>query len=217
LARYAYTDYLQPFAFWLFDLAPIELVGLPIFNPLLGFTSISAPDINGEDFPIYEGNWFFQRSVIRRAAVPSIALRRGATFSDSDFYRWMISGLTGNIAITTGYTYRRDLMLVHFFARNPIPLGASAQVAVSDALANQTYGPFEFAARVPAKAYMLHDCTPLSWKSGNDFDAQDGSVSIAEVVINCEMVEEISLSGSISGAVGALASTAVSAASAILG
>jgi len=208
MARPVFTDYLQSFPFWMMDIAPIGNLALPIFNPILGFTSVSAPEIQVDEYPIRPGNWFFERKVVHRATISSFVARRGVTFYDSDFWRWTMTGITGGIAYSNivGASYRRTFMLVHFFARNPLSLGYSAlgdlgsdkaqQVtAGAAAAAAQGVGPFEFASRVPAKAYLLKGCTPLKWRSGNDFDATDGSVSIAELDFSCELIEEVSLVG----------------------
>jgi hypothetical protein len=57
-------------------------------------------------------------------------------------------------------------------------------------------GPFEFIERVPAKAWFLHECVPTRFKSGGDFDARSGEISIAELDLIPEMIEEISLASS---------------------
>lgn len=54
--------------------------------------------------------------------------------------------------------------------------------------------PVEFAPRLPAKAWKLKKCIPTRWKGGGDFDAMSGDVSIAEMEIAPERIEELSLS-----------------------
>lgn len=54
-------------------------------------------------------------------------------------------------------------------------------------------GPFEFAARVPAKAWILKSCIPVRWKSGNDFDAQSNTISIGELELAVEIIEEFAM------------------------
>jgi len=216
MARLALTDYLQNFCFWLMDVAPIGQCAAPIFNPLLGFTAISAPNMNLENFSVREGNWYFERHIVRRASYGQFSMRRGATYSDSDFWRWAMAGLTGGTSFSVGGTYRRTFMLIHFFAHNPLVgiensylQGVSkGAFSIAQNVSKVAYGPFEFAARVPAKAYMLKGCVPLAWRSGGDFDATDGSVSIAELDFSCEMVQEISLAGSLSGIAGTAAGVA---------
>ena len=235
MARSIFSDYLQVFPFWLLDIAPIEGASLPIFNPISGFSSITAPGMTLETYEVNEGNGLFHKNVIRKGSIEPMTLTRGVTFWDSDFYRWSVAGLTGdptgfqtrNIPLLSigGVTPRRNLMLVHFFARYPgliaaglsagvmaggipsvgalgagVSIGLSAGINVAGAVAASALGtlgigPFEFAPRIPAKAWLLHDCIPTRFKSGSDFDAASGDISIAEIEIQPEMIEEISLAG----------------------
>jgi len=164
---------------------------------------------------ITEGNWHFRRKVIKKVEVDSITVTRGVTFFDSDFWRWAVASITGNpennqLSIG-GPTPRRNLLLIQFFARNPLSgapgsaiaaaatgliteAGVATVGAVSASVGGLTgFGPFEFAPRLPAKAWLLHDCIPTRFKSGSDFDAASGDVSIAEIEFAPEMFEEISL------------------------
>jgi hypothetical protein len=129
MARSNLTDYLQNYPFWLMDIAPIEPLAVPLFTPLLGFSSITAPEINVEIQDITEANWFFKRKVVKSADTSNMTLMRASKWYDDNFYRWMLAALTGNtggrgarhaLAIG-GATPRRDLLLVHFLSRSPIP------------------------------------------------------------------------------------------------
>jgi phage tail-like protein len=239
MARTAFSDFLQVYPFWLFDVAPIEGISLPIFNPLSGFSTITAPGVTHEMFDITEGNWHFRRKVIKKADIEAMTLTRGVTFFDSDFWRWMVAGLTGdpqgfqirsafNAISIGGPTPRRTLVLIQFFARNPIgstSITGAAQTAAVAANAglitantpgnfgkavvgslaggagvagfvgggNAAFGPFEFTVRMPAKAWILHDCLPVRYKAGGDFDASASDISIQELEIQPEMIEELSL------------------------
>lgn len=228
MARTAFSDFLQVHPFWLFDVAPIEGISVPIFNPLSGFASITAPGLTFETYDVSEANSYFRKKVIKKADVEPITLTRGVTFFDSDFWRWSIAGLTGdpagfqirslfNTLSIGGPTPRRNLILIQFFARNPLsasvggalaaanagiitanlpPLGAAivGGVAALGAVGfNASFGPFEFTPRLPAKAWILHDCIPIRYKAGSDFDARSGEVSIAELEFQPEMIEELSL------------------------
>lgn len=231
MARSLFRDYLQVHSFWLLDVAPIEGLALPIFTPLAGFSEITAPGMSFEMYDITEGNWLFRKKVVKKADIDMMTLTRGVTFWDSDFYKWSMAALTGNtsgvnvggvqVGGVGGVTPRRNLMLVHFFARYPGDLAAgiagglitagaiqsvgavsggngvntavgAARVAAQAAAAS--FGPADVAAHVPARAWMLYDCIPTRFKSGGDFDAKNGDVSIAELDIQPEMIEEISLS-----------------------
>lgn len=257
MARHVFTDYLQSHPFWMMDVTFIN-AGLPVFNPILGFASITAPEITLETQEIAESNWLFNRIVIKRGSIGSFSIQRGVTFADSDFWQWTMEALSGGLHQYTAsvrLTYRRDLLLVHFFARNPMGLqdpaaaynlevmlktaeesavysignvlaargivnpltGNNNSIAetVSTALSPKivpAIGPFGFALRVPARAYLLRHCIPVRHKAGSDYNAADASVSIAELDFACEAIEEVSLSGilkgALSGVVGGIANTA---------
>lgn len=206
MARAAFTDYLQAFPFWMMDVAPISFSAQPVFTPVLGFSSITSPEVSVEQYTIRQANWLLDRHVVQRGSVSPFTARRGVTFYDSDFYRWTTASLSGGIPFKVGgSSYRRSFVLIHFFARNPLAVLTGSNVPsangqdISGVALN--FGPFEFAIRIPAKAYLLKGCIPSRWKSGNDFDAADGSVSVAELDFTCELVEEISLSGAVQTAV----------------
>jgi len=118
-----WTDYLQTHAFWLFDIGPITSINLPVFTPVFGFASITAPEMSIETQDIPEGNWLYRRKVLRRANVSPMTLTRGVHFLDSDFWRWIMVGLTGDTSQSPiafpGVTARRTMLLMHMFPRGP--------------------------------------------------------------------------------------------------
>lgn len=235
MARQVVSDFLQDSAFWLMDVAPIEPLAIPIFSPLAGFSTISAPELTLETADITEGNYLFRRKVVKRADVGTITLQRGAKFYDSDFNRWVMAALRGstegfNIGSLTGAggiggiggpTPRRDLLLIQYFRRTALStvttavtgaalnaalvgtaaaltgegaLGVAGAVA-SIGLAVSPLGPFEIYPKIPARAWLLTGCLPTRYKTGSDFDAASGQVSIMELDIAPESMEEISLAG----------------------
>jgi len=143
MARSSLTDYLQNYPFWLMDIAPISPLALPLFTPLLGFSAITAPEINVEITEITEANWFFKRKVIKGADASNMTLSRAAKWYDNDFYRWILAALAGNTGghgdrigalEIGGPTPRRDLLLVHFLSRSPIPPKESAAAVATAGL-----------------------------------------------------------------------------------
>ena len=54
-------------------------------------------------------------------------------------------------------------------------------------------GPFEFTPRMPAKAWILYGCLPARYKSGGDMDASDANISIQELELSVEYLDELSL------------------------
>lgn len=151
MARSNLTDYLQVYPFWLTDVAPIEPLALPIFSPLSGFSAITAPEVTMETRPVEQANWFFPTPVIKSATNNTLTLSRGASWYDSDFYHWVMSSLTGStggqrLAIDSanpgpgglgqafqrgGPTPRRDLLLIQFLSRTPIPRNVSPALAAA--------------------------------------------------------------------------------------
>jgi hypothetical protein len=204
-----------------------------------GFNSLTAPEISAETENIQEGNWMFQRKILKNATISSMTMTRGVTFFEADFYYWMKAGLYGDTdqleSLVPGLqiggpTYRRNLMLLHFFSRsfvnppsggwgndNAVETGGDLEraallgvgvgfddAAAGAALGGLTFaltrglnaimgGGFEFAQRIPARAFILYGCIPKRYKSGSDFDASSGDISIAELEIECEMFEQIGL------------------------
>ena len=69
--------------------------------------------------------------------------------------------------------------------------------AVLSGLVGVGLGPFQFASRLPARAWLLHDCLPVRYKSASDFDATSGDISMQELEVQPEYIEEFSLGGKV--------------------
>lgn len=69
----------------------------------------------------------------------------------------------------------------------------AAQGAAFSALAVAGLGPFQFATRLPARAWVLHGCIPIHYKATTDLDAASGQVSLQELEVQPEYIEELSL------------------------
>lgn len=69
-------------------------------------------------------------------------------------------------------------------------LGALVSAA---GVAASPVGPFSTFAKLPARAWLLTGCLPVRYKPGSDFDASSGEVSVAELDVAVEGLEEISL------------------------
>ena len=234
MARPALLDPLRDNNFWLYDVAPIDFApALPLFTPLSGFSAVSSPEITVETQQINEGNWPFTKTVVKGASVGPITLSRGVSWFNSDFWRWTMSAVEGSTGTTGlaigGITYRRTLLLVHFFRNTPArnaaeqiamavgitgglstvtgfavgaEAGAGAGVGAGIASAAQLaslqvagglFSPTTVGIKIPARAFLLKNCIPTRYKSGSDFDANSGQVSIQEMDIQPEFVEEIAL------------------------
>lgn len=221
------------------DLGPVDTFAFPLLTPLFGFSTMSAPQVVADVHEFTEGNWLFSRKVIRRASVDNIVMTRGVAFYDSDFWRWMMMGVTGDTSGASvipglgfapippgimdigGPTYRRNLLLIQYFPKVLMPAPGLSVLATTGLLAAGAgalagvdfspttalvvsssiglglggVGPFEFAARCPARAWILKDVIPIRYKVGADFDASASAISMMELEIAYERFEEIALAG----------------------
>jgi len=245
MARSQLLDHLQCYAFWLMDLGPNDSFGLPILSPWFGFSEITAPELTLETQEIMEGNWYFNRKVIKRGNWGNITLNRGLTWYDSDFWRWTLAAISGDMTdlsslpflgmipgppLESGPTFRRTLMLIQYFPHMALfadlddpaqataihaahtastvglaalatagmpgidPWGLGILSIAGGAAFQLAVGPFEIAARVPARIFVLKDCIPIRYKTGTDMDATSSAVHIAELELAVELVEELSVS-----------------------
>jgi len=233
VSRKRLDDYLQSHLFWAFDATQSN--GIPVFNPLFGFSRITSPEINLEVEQFKDGTFLYNRSVVKAGSASSVMFERAASMFDSDFYDWIILALHGNKdfeaagtlgkiasfganALTGGgrSNPRRSLLIIQFTRINmsdPSPVnavnGVAAAAAIGGILGSSVsgaltggglaaafmfgLGPFEFAKRLPGRAWLLHDCLPLRYKSASDFDANSGQVSMQEIEVQPEYIEEYSL------------------------
>jgi len=101
------------------------------------------------------------------------------------------SSAVGNGAISAGI-----ITAIGAGAAGFTDLGTSSQVAggIRNAAANT--GAFlggAFAARLPARAFLLSGCIPTRYKPSGDFDAMSSDVSVAELEIEMDSWTEIGL------------------------
>lgn len=236
MARRRLFDVLQSHLFWAFDATS---QGVPVFNPLFGFSKVSAPQISAEIESFKDGTFLYNRHVVKGGAVSPVIFERAASMFDADFYDWIMFTLHGNKdfedagtlgkianALTGGgrTTPRRNLLIVQFTninianvsardagfivagaaALSAITAGLSGGGAAAAAAAGASalagggmliagVGPFQFATRIPARAWLLHSCLPVRYKAGSDFDASTAAISLQELEVQPEMIEEFSL------------------------
>lgn len=214
---------------------------MPVFNPLFGFSKISAPQINAEIEMFKDGTFIYNRAVVKGGSVGPIMFERATSMFDVDFYDWIMFTLHGNKDFEDGGTLgkvasfltgggrsspRRSLLIVQFTniniaggddADNALRVaGTAALAAITAGLAGSSVagaaiagaaaggavaggalpigiGPFAFATRIPARAWLLHDCLPVRYKAGSDFDAGNAAISLQELEVQPEHIEEFSL------------------------
>ena len=235
MPRRRLSDVLQDHYFWAFD-ASTSTIGVPVFNPLFGFSRISAPEIGVEIESFKDGTYLYNRNVVKGGTVSPVLFERAASMFDADFYDWITYTLHGNKDFEEGGTLgkataavgnflaggnrgtpRRSLLVVQFTSINiggiedrafaiaatatlatiataaGAGLGAGIAIGATGGALALGLGPFEFATRIPARAWLLHNCVPVRYRAGNDFDASSGEVSLMELEVQPEYIEEFSL------------------------
>jgi len=202
MARSRLLDRLQSFRFHLLDVSWSLSVPPFALNPAAGFQSVTAPEISLETEEYAEGNHWTKRHLISGGSVGNITLTRGASFYDAEFWVWIsaaIRGQQGGLLPPTGPAltgHRRNLLLIQYTgysARGLADAGSAIDAAASAAAGLiPTIG---FALALPARAWMLLDCLPVRYKAASDFDAASSDVSIAELTIAPDRLEEFSSVG----------------------
>ena len=69
----------------------------------------------------------------------------------------------------------------------------TAGVGAAAAAAGMAVGPFAFASWMPGRTWLLHNCIPVSYKSASDFDANSAAISLMELEVQPDYVEEYTI------------------------
>lgn len=180
MARLRLFDKMQAYPFWVFDASGAEgNVLFSVFDPVLGFSSATSPEINLEPRQIKPGNWEYSRQVVKSANVSPVTFARGARFYVSDFYNWITNSIRGVQPV------RRNLVIVHFLGFRIL------RQAAGDI--GPEIGVTSLVERVPGRAWILYDCIPTRYKAGSDFDASSSEVAIQELEVQPEHIVELTV------------------------
>lgn len=182
MARSRVDDQLQVGRFHVLD---VSFTAPPVLLPVYGFSQVTLPEIQVNLRDIPEGNYEYVRRVTMSASVSDVVLSQGVSLFNSDFYDWVRAAVVGRKPPKT-------LMIVQFSALGE---GANAfpQGAVNIPSGGQISPGVEFAARIPGRAWILRECRPRAYKPGTDFDGLSQDVSIAQLTIAVEEMEEFSM------------------------
>lgn len=126
---------------------------------------------------IKEGNYEFPRKVFERASVSAVTFENGSQLLNSDFWDWISKAPDGR-------TVKKNLLIIHFTNMDPTSQEGGNSMAG---------GMVEFDFRIPAKAWLLKACSPGRYKSGGDFDAIGGTVSIQSLDVEFEEFTEFNV------------------------
>lgn len=187
------NDLLTSYRFHVMD---VSFSNPSVFSLSYGFRFASAPEIQIDVKEFKEGNFEYPRKVISGAKVSDISFHRGASFFDSDFYDWVRTAIKGNAGAASDISvlglkiptvnYRKNLLLIQY---SDLSTGAGNGTLLGLSFQSVT----QLVQYVPARAWMLYDCIPTSYKTGTDFDAVGPDISIMEMTVSPRYVEEFSL------------------------
>jgi phage tail-like protein len=192
MPRARIEDHFQAHNFHLLDISPSLAIPPFVFNLFASFSAITAPEISLETQEVPEGNFYFKRHVISGGSVGNITLQRGVSFYDSEFWGWIsstIKGETPKVFPPVLGGKRRNLLLIQYMGYQ---VGRGGVAAAGDVLTTLLSG-FPGSHKIPGKAWMLLQCLPIRYKVASDFDATSHEVSIMELEISVERVEEFAI------------------------
>ena len=179
MARSRTTDFLQVGKFHVVD---VSFTVPPVLLPVYGFRGCSLPELVLRFKSIQEANYEFPRKVVTGAEVGNVSLQQGVSLFNSDFWDWARKAVIGRKP-------KKNILIVQFTG-----IGFSGGGnALSNVGFGQIVGGFEFARRLPGRAWLLKECEPARYKPGTDFDGMSQEVSIAELELAFEEFEEFSL------------------------
>ena len=189
MARQRFQDKMQAYPFWLVDIEPNLNPPFFALSPLMGFQSCSSVEITLNHTALRPLDRMNEVHMIDSASIGAITLRRGAVLGVYDFYRWVERHSKG---IDRS---RRNLLLVHFLTYGVG--GIDIAGAAADAVGLDTGGfnigtPFSDVIRPPGRAWILWDCVPTRYSSG-DLDASSGDVVMHELDVQPGAVTQIDL------------------------
>jgi hypothetical protein len=189
------------------DAGPFRAAMGPILTPLYAFSSISAPTITAQTRTVKQANSYHGVPVVVGGEESPVTLQRGASFGDAEFYRWILSAVTGDTRVPTSRALRflaqpvvyirRTLLLVQFFPRVPFldttGTQPSANGVLGAVLESILPAPVQGGVKIPARGWLLKECVPTRYKAASDFDATDGNVSLMELEVQPTKIVEIAL------------------------
>lgn len=188
MPRPAFLELLQSYPFWVFDPGVLGGTFLPsVFDPALAFASCSSPEVVAETYQIKQLVSRHRRPIVRSANTSAISLTRGVRWWDSDFYMWMTAALRGERGA------RKTIFLVHFLTTRLLTVADKRPGQAGRLNMQPETGLNILSTRIPARAWVLRGCLPVKYKAGNDFDANSAEVSVAQLDIQPESFDEVTV------------------------
>jgi len=187
MARWTAFDFYQNFRFHLVDVSLGGGLNVPLLalNPQLGPFPVVTP---------------------MGASNVNLTLQRGVYTGEQEFYNWMKQSIAGR------GLFRRDLILFQMHRMPSTPddksvarlaevmaslaigmaqqgIQSAAGEATGNALASAVVGVAQLAAK-PVRFWKLYGCVPVSYSSGQGFEASDDNVTLASLELHIGHFEE---------------------------
>lgn len=179
----------------------LERIGLfgevgAFLRDFVGFSKVSIPSVTlgTEDFK--EGTWPFRRRVVTEASLGTLTLEKGVTRFDSSFWRWAMGAVNGKMG-------RQQLIiqLLHRTREPALPPGRaadrlkSAELVGSLNVAGSQLTALQLKPTIltVAKQWIVHEAIPVGVKPASDLDATSPEVSIMELEVQGNWMEETEL------------------------
>lgn len=199
MARSAWKDVLRNNSFYLLDLSLGEL-SFATQLVQAGFKSCTMPELTVNTQDVKEGNFPIPRKVITGGSVNNLVLVKGATWYDSDFWRWisrtlmgdsggLLSGVSG--IGTADSKFRKDMVLMQLMKGTGAPTTFQLPGFDLDSFGGGDVGNVSL---VPVKMWLIKNALPIRYKPGGNFEADDNSVSLGEIEFVYEYFDEVSIS-----------------------
>lgn len=180
MARLRLTDKMQSYPFWLVDIQPNLYAPFFALNPLAGFSSCGQVEISHTHQEYRPIDRMFPVHMPEAASVSPITLRRGAALGVADFYRWVTRHINGDDRS------RRNLLMLHFLTLGVAGVGGGSIAGLD------VGGPISEVIRPPGRAWILWDCVPIRYSSG-ELDASTGQVVMHELEVQPGAVTQVDL------------------------
>lgn len=178
------TDVLTNYNFHLMEVA-IGPRGA-VLSLAYGFKSITAPELSltvKEIKPLHKET---PLKIVDGGAWSEITLSRGVKIGDGDFYYWINNTMIGTMP------FRRTFLLIQY---SDIGLARPSPTTAPYLRIGGFQPVTELVSRAPARGWLLKECVPINYKAGTDFDATSGELSIMELQLVPNSVEEFSFGG----------------------
>jgi phage tail-like protein len=180
----------------------------PVLTPDVGFASVTIPEMSINVDTINEGNMMVSHRIPTSIAEGEITMTRGATYSNNDFYVWIMKVMQAQV------NFRRDLVIVQYFPAMKGKFGSFGSSAlVSSNLSTYTNTATGavvgtpgtnsgvdldtsnipgIAGRIPARAWKVTNAFPTRYKPGGDMDANSSELQISELAFAFQNIQEFS-------------------------